>query len=85
MCNIAGPDWPASASASASNALPQDLVVGVGRTAVAAPFIGAIERLEHPREALLLAQVDMRVLDDARDVYKMKEDLQDMCTQGQGS
>lgn len=73
MCNIAGPEWPKGATE-----VTTEEPIGIGRTAVAAPFLGAIGRVEHPGETLLLASVDMTVVQDARDVYRIRHDLQEL-------
>lgn len=47
----------------------------VGRTCVCAPFLGCVQRLEGTDEALLLANVDLRSLEEARQVYRCRYDL----------
>lgn len=71
MCNVAGPT-PTSSTPSETD---EDPVEGVGRTCVCAPFLGCVQRVEDEKEALLLAAVDLRVLDDARETYKCRVDL----------
>ncbi len=92
MCNVAGPSstQDGETAARAEGGQPQavqgekkkqeeeDEQLGVGRSAIAAPFLGAIARVEHPGETLLLGSVDMRMLQDARKVYKVREDLLEM-------
>lgn len=65
MCNVAGPT---------SQSSPSD-PMGVGRSCVTAPFLGCVKRLEHCEEELLLADVDARVLKDARETYRIRHDL----------
>jgi len=71
MTNVAGPSWPKDDSQ-----LSADSAIGVGRSNVCAPFLGSIGKAEDARETLLLAQVDTRVLQDAREVYRVREDLE---------
>ncbi|CEH18532.1 hypothetical protein CBOM_05261 [Ceraceosorus bombacis] len=53
----------------------QEEPIGVGRSQVCAPFLGRVAVVNDEKETLLLAALDLRVLDDARDVYKIREDL----------
>ncbi|KAK5020070.1 hypothetical protein LTR60_000863, partial [Cryomyces antarcticus] len=46
----------------------------VGVSQVAAPFVGAIERLGS-EEGMVVAQLDMEILDDAEENYRVREDL----------
>ena len=72
MANIAGPPFPPNKSAAE---LCEDDAIGVGRTCICAPFVGCAGRVEDASETLLLACIDLRVLQDARDVYRQRTDL----------
>lgn len=77
MTNVAGPPWPKEALENDS-ALDSDALIGVGHTNVCAPFLGSIAKVKSAEETLLLAQVDTRVLQDARNVYLVRKDLREM-------
>ncbi|KAK0536064.1 hypothetical protein OC842_002102 [Tilletia horrida] len=81
MCNIAGPDWPQNdlnALTLTDTVTDADLpVVGVGHSSVHAPFLGCLGKVEDGKEALLLAEVDTRLLGDARETYRVRYDLVD--------
>lgn len=72
MTNIAGPTFPSN---TPTTSLSEADAIGVGRTCICAPFAGCLGRLEHAKESLLLACVDLRVLQDARSVYRQRHDL----------
>ncbi|KAK0544015.1 hypothetical protein OC846_005659 [Tilletia horrida] len=83
MCNIAGPHWPnqdpSSVQLDGENITDADIpVVGVGHSSVHAPFLGCLGKVEDGDEALLLAEIDTKVLVDARDVYRVRHDLADV-------
>lgn len=83
MSNIAGPPFPAKTEDI--ERLDDSSAIGVGRTCVCSPFVGCAGRLEHGGEALLLACIDTRVLQDARDVYKQRQDLYTAWSKENGS
>ncbi|PIN74916.1 hypothetical protein COV18_05265 [Candidatus Woesearchaeota archaeon CG10_big_fil_rev_8_21_14_0_10_37_12] len=47
----------------------------LGRSQVAVPFIGPLKRASHNRECLLIADIDLDILKDARKVYKIRAGL----------
>lgn len=47
----------------------------IGRSQITAPFVGALKRLDHNKEEMFIQEVDTTILDDARAVYKIREDL----------
>ena len=47
----------------------------LGLSQVAAPFYGAMKRLDHNREAMFVQELDTRLLDDAERAYRIKRDL----------
>ncbi|KAE8217970.1 hypothetical protein CF319_g8063 [Tilletia indica] len=82
MCNIAGPNWPNGGDADSfqinDNTTDEDLpIVGVGHSSVHAPFLGCVGKVEDGNEALLLAEIDTKLLVDARDTYRVRYDLAD--------
>jgi predicted amidohydrolase len=72
MTNIAGPPYPPDKH---PDSLSEEDAIGVGRTCICAPFSGCVGRVESGDEALLLAALDLRVLQDARDIYRVRYDL----------
>lgn len=72
MTNIAGPPYPPNKD---PNSLSEEDAIGVGRTCVCAPFAGCVGRIESGDETLLLAALDLRILQDARDIYRVRHDL----------
>lgn len=60
----------------------EDDAVAVGRSCVCAPFVGCVGRLDGGDEELLLSAVDLRVLEDAREVYRCRQDIkQALCAE----
>jgi predicted amidohydrolase len=49
----------------------------IGHSQVAAPFHGAMARLAHNREQMLLQEIDTKLLDVAERAYRIRADLQD--------
>ena len=49
----------------------------LGRTQIALPFYGAASRLNHNKEGLLVKEVNLNIVKDARKIYKIKEDIKD--------
>jgi predicted amidohydrolase len=72
MTNIAGPAVP---KGTAVEDLTEADAIGVGRTCVCAPFAGCVERITDGEEGLLLSSVDLRMIQDARDIYRCRFDL----------
>ena len=72
MTNIAGPPCPPNKD---PGSLSEEDAIGVGRTCVCAPFAGCVGRIENGDETLLLAALDLRMLQDARDIYRVRHDL----------
>jgi hypothetical protein len=77
MTNVAGP--------TTSNLPPhewsEDDAIAVGRSCVCAPFVNCVGKVESGDETLLLSCIDLRVLEDARQVYRCREDIkQALCT-----
>lgn len=77
LANISGPPWPDTvvSNADAATYVAQGGFAGVGRSTVAAPFLGRVGLIEHPAEAILLSSVDLSILQDARDVFRSRHDL----------
>ncbi|RJQ20339.1 carbon-nitrogen hydrolase family protein [Candidatus Woesearchaeota archaeon] len=46
----------------------------IGHSQISAPFIGTVAKAAHNREALLVAQVDLGMLEDAERAYKLRAD-----------
>lgn len=80
MTNVAGNAGPSSPAHQWS----EDDTVAVGRSCVCAPFVGSVGRIEDGQEQLLLACVDLRVLDDAREVYRCRQDIKQAVQAGPG-
>ncbi|HTK07983.1 MAG TPA: carbon-nitrogen hydrolase family protein [Ktedonobacteraceae bacterium] len=47
----------------------------IGRSQIAVPFRGVLQRLEHNREAMFLQKIDSALLSDAESVYQIRADL----------
>lgn len=82
MTNIAGPPFPLDRD---SNALSEEDAIGVGRSCICAPFAGCLGRVEGGEETLLLAAIDLRILQDARDIYRVRYDLRNAWSAGQSN
>jgi len=48
----------------------------LGRSGVALPFKAAVTRIESPEEEMRIVDIDLDILKDAREVYKIREDLE---------
>ncbi|KAJ5134222.1 hypothetical protein N7476_002560 [Penicillium atrosanguineum] len=46
-----------------------------GLSQVAMPFLGRIERFKDAEEGMKIVEVDMNILEEAEDVYKIREDM----------
>ncbi|MBI2655345.1 carbon-nitrogen hydrolase family protein [Candidatus Woesearchaeota archaeon] len=49
----------------------------LGKTQIALPFYGTVGILNHNRESVLIREVDLGIVNDARKVYKIEQDLKD--------
>ena len=49
----------------------------LGKTQIALPFYGTTDILNHAKEAVLIKEVDLKIVKDARKVYKIERDLKD--------
>ena len=49
----------------------------LGKTQIALPFYGTTDILSHNKEAVLIKEVDLKIVKDARKVYKIEQDLKD--------
>ncbi|UZJ57365.1 hypothetical protein CBS101457_006685 [Exobasidium rhododendri] len=79
MTNVAGP----LTSSKSPQEWTEDDAIAVGRTSVCAPFVGCVGRIESGNEKLLLSCVDLRVLEDARSIYRCRQDIkQALCGDG---
>ena len=47
----------------------------LGRTQIALPFYGTTDILNHNKEAILVKEVDLSIIKDAKKVYKIEKDL----------
>ena len=47
----------------------------LGKTQIALPFYGTTNILNHNKEAILMKEIDLRIIKDARKVYKIENDL----------
>lgn len=73
MTNVAGP----TTSEKPVSQWTEDDAIAVGRSCVCAPFVGCVGRLEEGKEGLLLSCVDLRSLEDARQVYRCRQDIKE--------
>ena len=49
----------------------------LGRTQVALPFYGATDILNHNKDAVLIKEINLSIVKDAKKVYKIERDLKD--------
>lgn len=49
----------------------------LGKTQIALPFYGTTDILNHNKEAVLIKEIDLSIVNDARKVYKIENDLKD--------
>lgn len=49
----------------------------LGRTQIALPFYGTTDILSHNREGILIKEIDLGIVKDAKKVYKIESDLKD--------
>lgn len=76
MINIAGKEWDEQTDGNKdAKDLAEGDPIGVGRTQLVSPFLGTVGRLDGPQEGLLLGSVDLKMLKDVREVYKIRQDL----------
>ena len=47
----------------------------LGKTQIALPFYGTTYIINHNKEAILMKEIDLRIIKDARKVYKIENDL----------
>ena len=47
----------------------------LGKTQIALPFYGTTDILNHNKEAVLIKDVDLGIVDDAKKVYKIRNDV----------
>jgi predicted amidohydrolase len=47
----------------------------IGHSQIAAPFRGAIKKLEYNHEEMFIQKVDIAILKEAEKTYKIKNDL----------
>ncbi|WFD41613.1 hypothetical protein MPSI1_000244 [Malassezia psittaci] len=66
MCNAAGPSRGKPSSPK-----------GLGRSSCNAPLLGCSARIEHEHECLLYQTLDMKVLDTAREIFRVRYDMND--------
>ncbi|SNX85950.1 uncharacterized protein MEPE_04659 [Melanopsichium pennsylvanicum] len=86
MCNVAGPYLNDEAIENVRQELKkqteqgiadEDLempLIGLGRSRICAPFLNVIAQVPDQREVMLLQSVDLNLLRDARQVYRMRYD-----------
>jgi len=60
---------------------PKDLGF-LGRSGVALPFKGPVTRIESSEEEMRVVEIDLDILKDAKEVYKIREDLEIKQEQG---
>ena len=47
----------------------------LGRTQIALPFYGTTNRLNHNKEGILIKEINLSIIKDAKKVYKIEKDL----------
>lgn len=86
MCNVSGPTLNAKAIEEVRSQLREQHqkgvsddeletpLIGLGRSRICAPFLNVVAEVPDEREAMLLQSVDLNLLTDAREVYRMRYD-----------
>lgn len=86
MCNVSGPTLDAKAieelRASLKKQHEQGIgddeletpLIGLGRSRICAPFLNVVAEVPDEREVMLLQSVDLNLLVDAREMYRMRYD-----------
>lgn len=86
MCNVSGPTLDAEAIQQVRTQLQEQHqkgvsddeletpLIGLGRSRICAPFLNVVAEVPDEREAMLLQTVDLNLLTDAREVYRMRYD-----------
>ncbi|CBQ73865.1 conserved hypothetical protein [Sporisorium reilianum SRZ2] len=86
MCNVSGPTLDADAIEQVRSQLIEQHrkgvsddelempLIGLGRSRICAPFLNVVAEVPDEREAMLLQSVDLNLLTDAREVYRMRYD-----------
>ena len=49
----------------------------LGRTQIALPFYGTTDMLNHNKEGILIKEIDLSIVKDAKKIYKIERDLKD--------
>ncbi len=47
----------------------------IGHSQITAPILGVIKKLDHNKEEVFVAEIDLSILKDSESVYKIREDL----------
>ncbi len=47
----------------------------LGRTQIALPFYGSVERINSNKEGILIGEIDLSIVKDAKKIYKIKEGI----------
>lgn len=86
MCNVAGPHLDDQSIHKVRRELSSQLqkganddelkmpLIGLGRSCVCAPFLNMVQQVPDQREVMMLQTVDLNLLSDAREVYRMRYD-----------
>lgn len=86
MCNVAGPFLDDKAIAElrpqlkkqhdegVSDGELETPLIGLGRSRICAPFLNVVAEVPDQREVMLLQSVDLNLLKDAREMYRMRYD-----------
>lgn len=86
MCNVSGPKLDAEAVEELKNRLKsqhahgasddefETPLIGLGRSRICAPFLNVVAEIPDERQAMLLQTVDLNLLIDAREMYRMRYD-----------
>jgi hypothetical protein len=49
----------------------------LGRSQIGMPFYGTTDILNHNKEGILIKKIDLKIVKDAKKVYKIEKDLKD--------
>lgn len=85
MCNVAGPKLREEKVEELRQQLRKQMeerkqdeiqtpLIGLGRSRICAPFLNVVAQVEDEREVMLLQSIDLNLLRDAREMYRMRYD-----------
>ena len=62
-----------NAAGMVSNHNPKDILLG--KTQIALPFYGTTDIIKTNKEGIIIKEIDLRIVKDAKHVYRIEKDL----------